>query len=319
MNGEIKLSIIIPHYNTSQLLSKLLYAIPQKKEIEVIVIDDNSDRTAELEECVAIHEKRGITFLKNTHSNNGGGAARNVGIENASGEWIMFCDADDMLAADFYNIIISKLRSDVDLVYFDMAYINAEEASKSKLPMTDNINAYMNANDKEERGKAEFILRYYTATPCAKVVRLKLLQENNILFDEIQAGNDLFFSCQVGFCAQNMLVVPEIIYYVNFRLDSTSRKLTCAKFEDRVGAHVRRNNYLNERLSTSELMNRPSSVIYLLRQCLTAGFGIKKAKWMITSLAISGDRISSVRLLKGIIRIYLEIIWHKIRKVKYYS
>ena len=60
---EKELSIIVPHYNTPKMLDRLLSTIPNNPEIEVLVIDDISDRELEeLEKCVEKYSRRNILF-----------------------------------------------------------------------------------------------------------------------------------------------------------------------------------------------------------------------------------------------------------------
>lgn len=100
-----RISIIIPAYNASRTIERCLGSImPQSKDCEVIVIDDgSSDNTYEL--CSNVSDNySNFSILK---QNRGGvSAARNLGIEKASGEYIMFVDADDVVEKDSLPQII---------------------------------------------------------------------------------------------------------------------------------------------------------------------------------------------------------------------
>ena len=100
LKKSFKLSIIIPHYNTSDLLEKLLSTIPKDKNIEVIVIDDKSqDKHIEDIEDLKTEEKYiDFLFLKNQTLKKGAGTCRNIGLDHAQGEWVLFADADDYFA-----------------------------------------------------------------------------------------------------------------------------------------------------------------------------------------------------------------------------
>ena len=87
-------SFIIPHKNVPELLKKLLDSIPVRDDTEVIVVDDHSDPSIvdfvnfpglkrRNTKCIFLDESRGA------------GYARNVGIDNASGKWLLFADSDD--------------------------------------------------------------------------------------------------------------------------------------------------------------------------------------------------------------------------------
>ena len=90
-----KISVIVPVYNAAKYISDTLYSIQSQtmKDIEIICIDDGSnDNSAEI-----IKEKQAqdIRIRYEYQPNQGAGAARNRGIENSTGEFIAFMDADD--------------------------------------------------------------------------------------------------------------------------------------------------------------------------------------------------------------------------------
>lgn len=109
----IKVSIIIPAYNSSEFIRKALESIPKRDDIEIIVIDDgSSDNTYDI----------ASRFTKNIirHSENMGiGQSRRDGIKIASGEYIMFFDSDDEIDSDNFNKAVEMLDGS-DIVYYDL-------------------------------------------------------------------------------------------------------------------------------------------------------------------------------------------------------
>lgn len=109
---SIKLSIIIPYYNTWNELFMLTYKLRQQKtkEVEIIVIDDGCDekRLDQILDIKVIHLKE-----------NSGGASvpRNVGLDNAKGKYICFVDADDMVSDDYIETILERTKEDWDFCY----------------------------------------------------------------------------------------------------------------------------------------------------------------------------------------------------------
>jgi glycosyltransferase involved in cell wall biosynthesis len=87
-------SIIIPCYRDSKTLLSAIQSLYHQtySNIEIIVVNDASPETVEIEEVIARHP--GIVYIKN-NVNVGLAAARNVGIKNSKGEYIAFLDADD--------------------------------------------------------------------------------------------------------------------------------------------------------------------------------------------------------------------------------
>lgn len=92
---KIRLSVIIPLYNCGAVILRCLESIDHINDMEIFVIDDGStDDSASVVESYAINHP----WVKLIHKKNGGvSSARNMGIENALGEYIMFVDADDYL------------------------------------------------------------------------------------------------------------------------------------------------------------------------------------------------------------------------------
>ena len=116
----IKLSIVIPYYKTYDETIKLLdILIPQlTREVEVFLIDDGCHETR-LEKY---EDEISITHLKENH---GLSYARNVGIEKAKGEYLVFIDSDDCISKDYIETIIDKINTcDFDYCYFSWEMIN---------------------------------------------------------------------------------------------------------------------------------------------------------------------------------------------------
>lgn len=97
----MKVSIIIPSYNSQDYLERCLDSVINQvyKNIEIIVVDDAStDKTKEIIKKYAEKDRRIIPFYQTT--NKGVSAARNVGLKAATGEYILFVDSDDSLTKD---------------------------------------------------------------------------------------------------------------------------------------------------------------------------------------------------------------------------
>lgn len=112
-----KVSVIIPVYNVEVYLRQCLDSVVNQtlKDIEIICVDDGStDSSAEILKEYAKKDGR-IRVL--TQSNSGAGAARNVGIAVAKGEWLSFLDADDEFAPEMLSEMVDAAeQSDADVV-----------------------------------------------------------------------------------------------------------------------------------------------------------------------------------------------------------
>lgn len=108
----MKLSIIIPYYKTWNEIFMLTCKLRQQKtkEVEIIVIDDGCDekRLDQILDIKVIHLKE-----------NSGGASipRNIGLDNAKGEYIAFIDSDDLVSDDYIETILNKTKEEWDFCY----------------------------------------------------------------------------------------------------------------------------------------------------------------------------------------------------------
>ena len=112
-----KLSVIIPVYNTGKLLKRLMGQlkdqIAESPNVEIIVIDDGSD-----EDISWVTEYPNVIFRRK--ENGGAGSARNVGLDLASGEFIVFVDSDDQILPNFcYVIFDNHIDGELDWVAYD--------------------------------------------------------------------------------------------------------------------------------------------------------------------------------------------------------
>ncbi len=112
------ISVIVPVYNTGVYLNKCIKSILSQdyKNFEIILVDDGSteDETVQLCDDLATNND----FIQVIHKKNGGSSsARNIGIENAKGEYIVFIDSDDYIETNMLSSLLKKaLENDVKLV-----------------------------------------------------------------------------------------------------------------------------------------------------------------------------------------------------------
>lgn len=120
--GLMKLSIIVPCYNSGEYVETALNSIPKREDIEIIIINDGStDNTKEI--CEKWKKGKKNVKLINLPENKGLGHAKNVGYDNAKGEYINQLDSDDYLYPDEYEKVIDQLDG-TDIVYMNLKQNN---------------------------------------------------------------------------------------------------------------------------------------------------------------------------------------------------
>ena len=115
----IKLTIIIPYYNAKEYVEELLKTLDSQmtEEVEVILVDDGSAKPFETE----------YNWCQVRRKENGGCAsARNVGLMYASGEYIQFIDADDLVPPYFLEKLLAKIKETPDMIDFSWKSLNKE-------------------------------------------------------------------------------------------------------------------------------------------------------------------------------------------------
>lgn len=190
----MNLSIVIPHYNGSYLLGKLLSTIPKKIDIQIIVVDDKSE-VSHLKVIDELNKIYNFEFYKNNRTK-GAGTCRNIGLEKAKGKWILFADSDDFFINKFYQKVSMYFNSKSDVIFFSPTsqYIETGKIANRHLSFKKKINAYMKNDDK----KNEFFLRYAYVVPWSRMIKKELINNHKINFDEVRISEDIMFATKVG-------------------------------------------------------------------------------------------------------------------------
>lgn len=207
-------SIIIPHKNSSDLLQRCIASIPQRDDVQIIVVDDNSD---EDKKPVIERQNVAIVYLDALNSK-GAGHARNVGLSYATGKWVLFIDADDTYSEHFSHFLDVHQDVNVDVVYFGKNHvIDGKVNPRGQQKLSSNTHDEV------------FRLKFGQTVPWNKMVRHSLIDKNHIAFEECPVGNDIFYSYQVGFfCKENFTVYskPVYNYFINNNSITHKRKNT---------------------------------------------------------------------------------------------
>lgn len=212
-------SIIIPHKNIPDLLQRCLDSIPKREDVQVIIVDDNSDpQKVDFEYFPGLGQKNTEVYFDKT--GRGAGRARNVGLEHAKGEWILFADADDVFEPEFKHIL-SMLEEDSssDLVNFEVTSRDLEDNRPND--EIEKINYHCNKKEYLENPQS---FKYIVLTPWGKAIRHSLIKKHNIKFEEVKFGNDLLFATLCDFYCLQRRIIPLVGYCWMKRKDSLWRQ-----------------------------------------------------------------------------------------------
>ena len=169
-----KISVIVPAYNAEKTIERCLKSILKQTyhNLEVIVVNDGSKDSTEL--ILSRIEKNDVRVHLITIENGGVSHARNVGIDNASGEYITFVDSDDYIDEEMYTSLMELIQK------YDIGIIPDSLMAVYLLnPMTPIINTFRYAF----LGIGSFDLTYYLISLGISVIVLLI---GIIMFNKVE-------------------------------------------------------------------------------------------------------------------------------------
>lgn len=223
------ISIIIPVYNTSQYLRRCLDSVVNQtfKNIEIICVNDGStDKSADILQEYAQQDERMIII---TQENSGAGAARNVGMDQASGKYLYFLDSDDCLELNAMQASFDEAEKyHADIVLFTFKTIDVRNN-------TENNWFYPAIKKLREINKITF--RYtdvcdnifnFGNFAWNKLFRHKFILKNQVKFQNLNRCNDVYFVLLSMILATKIrfLDVQLIKYYLYNPNSFTSSKIS---------------------------------------------------------------------------------------------
>lgn len=184
---DIKVSVIIPVYNKEKYIKDCIDSVfnGQLSDIEVIAVDDGSlDNSKAVLEKLSSEDSRIKLIVK---ENSGSSSARNMGIKNSKGKYILFLDADDYLEKGTVAKLYEKAEdNDLQVVVFD---IIKDYEDKSELWGDFSLEEDKVSNGREYLKK--YLLNCCIPSACNKLWKRSLFIDNNIFFPEdIDYGED---------------------------------------------------------------------------------------------------------------------------------
>lgn len=214
--GQINYSVIIPTHNIPDLLQRCLDSIPDRGDLQIIVVDDNSDPKIVDFDNYPGKERDNVRIIF-TKEGKGAGYARNIGVSHAVGKWLVFADSDDFFL-DQVNAVLDKyVEDESDIVFFDIdsVYSDSLEPSPRHLARSKTLNSLKGK-------KLDWYCRYKYTEPWGKIIKRDLVERNGIKFDETPVANDYMFSIKTGHYAAKIKYDPTVLYCLTTRPGSLS-------------------------------------------------------------------------------------------------
>lgn len=258
----INYTIIIPHKNIPDLLQRCIDSIPFRDDIQIIVVDDNSDsEKVDFEHFPGLKEKNVEVYF--TKEGRGAGYARNVGLSHAKGKWILFADADDIFIDSFIETINHYLDSPHDIIYFKTYDLKTKLIEKIGNNLVDIERAsYFN---QMWENSIEY-LKFNHIVPWSKLIKKEFIDNHKHHFDETMCSNDVMFSIRMALSTQSILKSNEYIYCVTKpqKINLTSR-LDFYSGKERLLVTLKRNQMLQEN-GYSQFVASPLGLVWKYRK-----------------------------------------------------
>ena len=233
----IKISIIIPVYNTEKYLKKCLDSIINQtlKSLEIICIDDcSTDNSLNILKEYQLKDNR-IKIIEQKE-NKGQGVARNLGLNIAEGEYIMFLDPDDWLELNALEILYKKSKeTNADIIHFNYIeeneklkssnYKNAAKIIKKRFGIKAKNDGFYSLKNSDGSFLYKFDMQVWD-----KIYKKDFILKNNINFAPNKHGEDHLFTIGCLISADKIYYVDEYFYHYTKRNNSERDKITDENF-----------------------------------------------------------------------------------------
>lgn len=206
----MKISVIVPVYNAEEYLKKCIMSVVRQTydNWELILVDDGS---LDGSFTVAVQAAEKDARIKVIHQKNAGpGAARNRGIKEATGDYVVFLDSDDYIDKNYFRLLVPKARIN-DVVFIDVRQIDVE----GKLLKEEKMTRYKTwTKDRLLRSQMTGKIPW---GGVRKAVRSTLLKENNIEYTLHSIGEEALYSFRILYAANTVGFLDEkpVYFYVN--------------------------------------------------------------------------------------------------------
>ncbi|MDR1698369.1 MAG: glycosyltransferase [Prevotellaceae bacterium] len=211
----MRFSIIIPVYNVEKYLEQCLNSVLNQTftDYEVICVNDGS--TDESLTILRRYEKR-YQHLKVIDTKNGGTAsARNIGLENATGEYIWFVDSDDWVEKNSLQIFDAQLRNkQLDVLCFNgkLIYEEDKRTEFDEIQQENFTSGWEYYNKYAIQGQ-----KFHFVCVVLRVFRREFLMGHNLFFDKNVSFEDNLWIPQVFYYAKNVEVIADYLYFYLIR------------------------------------------------------------------------------------------------------
>lgn len=259
-------SIIIPHYNSVHLLKKLLLSIPERDDIQILIVDDCSC-SDEKKQLLELHHLGLKLFFE--EKNVGAGNARNVALEKVESKWVLFADADDYFTEHAFDCFDKYKDSNFDFVNFCVTSQNSSTGvfGARKITSDQSVRKFLlNPNR-----KTEMFLKYKNFALWNKMISSRIIKQYELRCENVQVNNDVKFVFNLAYHSKNIKVIPEELYCCTYTPGSITYKKRSVEREFLFYLQAKKRNGFYHKLGLGSPFIR-HDIIYLPYMIKKRGF-----------------------------------------------
>lgn len=283
-------SILVPIYNVEKYIEKCAISLFEQSydNIEYIFVDDCSpDKSVEIiQTTLRKYPNRELqTKLIKHKFNEGLAVARNTGLQNATGDYVLFVDSDDYIDKQTVEALVYTAQSNKsDIVVYDMKYLYPDKTVFGDQNIENNTLNFVK----------QLLLYKVDVCVCGKLFKRSLFVDNNISFiDDLNFGEDYATSSRVAFFANCIAHCKGIYYnYIQYNSSSYTRAYKSKNIDDLLKAikilsdffHVHNTDIYSDTIKRAQLMVKVRLLIAIALHYETVGHRLKEVAFLYKEL-----------------------------------
>ncbi len=298
-----EISAIVPIYKAEEYINRCIDSLINQtfKDIEIILVNDGSpDKCGEIANDYQEKDSR----IKVIHKDNGGvSKARNVGIQCATGKYVVFVDPDDWIELDMYeNMYLKAEVTSCDMVICDYIVESTSlGAYREKFPFPQN--KVLSGENIKKEILSYFIKSETCGTIWNKMYKRNIITKHNIKFpSEIGVGEDYLFNLEYLTYTNSLIYMPTPFYHYDVRQGSAMSKYWGNKFEMYNTIHNETMKYMQkwDMISSEYVVDEIKKYLIWVDVCIQEEFKNDNTKTILERIKHIKNIISAPDVCKSI-------------------
>ena len=229
-NSKYLISFIVPVFNTGTNIENIVNSILKVSNtmdniLEIIVVDDGSDDQETLNSLKNISKLNDVSVIR--QKNSGPSASRNIGISNTSGEWIGFCDSDDIIDSEHLLNTVKTIKmnnyKNSDMLVFGWNIMHDQNNKSTYRHINLEKQSITGKNDITQKTLKSLSLDGRMYNLWNRLYRKNIIRDNNIKLDEnLRFGEDLIFNLNFLLKSSRIDILDVAPYYTYISNSETS-------------------------------------------------------------------------------------------------